>query len=161
MTLQIQTSDYTLLQDSNGDYQDEVVWYLAVNRVSSQSSVDNASSRIYFKLTLADVCHDLPLTPSEPAATTIQVYLFDIWSITHSGWQITNGYGWPSVTTYCSGGFTTYLKYQSTTQGVTPSDTVSNIDTLFGKPTDGTFASILLQNRDWVGALDSDTLGIH
>ena len=129
MTLQIQTSDYTLLQDSNGDYQDEVVWYLAVNRVSSESGVDNSSSRIYFKLTLADICHDLPLTPSEPAATTIQVYLFDIWSITHSGWQITNGYGWPSVTTYCSGGFTTYLKYQSTTQGVTPSDTVSNIDT--------------------------------
>ena len=48
VTLQISTSDYTLLEDSDGNYQDEVVWYLAVNRISSESSVDNTGSRVYF-----------------------------------------------------------------------------------------------------------------
>lgn len=123
--------------------------------------MDNKASRVYFTLTLADVCHDLPLTPSEPVATEIQAYLFDVWDITTAGWQITNGYGWPDVTTYCGGGFTMFLVYQQTTQGVTPADTVSNIDSLFGTPVDGMFASILLQNRDWVGEKAFDTLGIH
>ena len=59
--MKIQTSDYSLLVDVDGNYQDEVVWYLAVNRISTQSDVDNSASRIYFTLTLADVCHDVPL----------------------------------------------------------------------------------------------------
>ena len=54
-----------------------------------------------------------------------------------------------------------YLKYQTTTQGVIPEDTIANIDTLFGISTDGSFPNILLTNRDWVGFYETDILGIH
>ena len=85
--MRLQTTDYSLLLDSDGvTYLDEVVWYLAINRVSTQSSVDNSASRIYFTITLADVCHDIPLTASEPWANANEakeVYLFDLWPYTH------------------------------------------------------------------------------
>ena len=80
------TSDYSLLLDADGNYQDEVVWYLAVNRVSTQSLVDNSASRVYFTITLADVCHDLPLRASEPywyANESKTVYLWDYWTYSH------------------------------------------------------------------------------
>ena len=84
--MRLQTTDYDLLLDSDGTYLDEVVWYLAINRVSTQSDVDNSASRIYFTITLADVCHDIPLTASEPwgnANEAKEVYLFDLWPYTH------------------------------------------------------------------------------
>jgi len=80
-----------LLLDTDGvTYLDEVVWWLAVNRVSTKSDVDNSASRIYFKLTLADVCHDIPLTASEPhtggANVEQDVYLFDYFTIAHQNY---------------------------------------------------------------------------
>ena len=73
-----------LLDPDTGLYLDEVVWYLAVNRISTESDVDNSSSRIYFKITLADICHDLPLDDSDffgGTNTELDVILFSRWSL--------------------------------------------------------------------------------
>lgn len=119
--MRLTTEDYTLLLDADGNYQDEVVWYLAINRVSTQSNVDNSGSRFYFTITLADVCHDLPLTASEPYwPYTSTVYLYDYWTFAHQYYKITSGYGWPSDTTYCGDGFTHYMVYESLSQGAIP-----------------------------------------
>lgn len=182
ITLRIQTTDYSLLLDADGNYQDEVVWYLAVNRVSTKSDVDNSASRVYFKLTLADVCHDLPLTASEPRGALSNqvetVYLFDLWQFSHSRYRISSSAsGWPSVYDYCGDGFTHYMMYESLTQGVIPSGVsvmqrgevyASNeIETLFGVPTNGanfdgpSGAGILLTDLHWVGEHNRDLVGTH
>ena len=90
ITFKIYTLDYNWLKTNDGvtdTWHDEVVWYLALNRVSTRSDVDNSASRIYFKITLADACHDVHLTASEPLTggynRAMTVYLFDLWTISH------------------------------------------------------------------------------
>lgn len=144
--------------------------------------MDNSASRVYFKLTLADVCHDLPLTASEPQSASANVeetvYLFDYWTLAHGNYRISSSAtSWPDVQTYCGGGFTHYMMYESLSTGVIPEGVnvmprgqvyaSNDIETLFGVSTDGASFSgssglgILLTDLHWVGDRNSDLEGSH
>ena len=160
MFFQINTSNMLL---------DGEIWKLAVNRKSTRSTVNNDSARIEFTLNLKDVCWDIPIEKSEPTLPTLTV---DLWSrftfTTDANSKIQSALSWPTETTYCGGGFTHYVLYDSTSVGQTPSQTVApigllvhetvpSLNALFGTPTSSTFegpdvaTQIFLTKKDWVG----------
>ena len=70
---------------SDIDVLDGEVWKLAVNRVSTESQVNNDASRVEFTLNFKDVCWDIPIVQAEPAETTKTVTLWDYFTFDHDG----------------------------------------------------------------------------